>query len=161
MLIMKRKSIFLMCLILAVMLVQSCASITRGSTESFVIKTKPPGATAKLSNGLSCDTPCSLKLKRRGDFLVTLSRDGYEKVTATVTSSVDGAGSAGMAGNILLGGIIGMGVDAGTGAMHSHQPNPLEVEMVPLKQGSKLPISVETKSLKSNQSKDPFDVILD
>ena len=142
------------------MLMQSCASITRGSTEAFVITTKPTGALVRLSNGLSCSSPCSLKVKRRGDFLVTITRDGYENVTATVTSSVDGAGSAGMAGNILLGGVIGMGVDAGTGAMHSHRPNPLEVEMVPLKQGLKLPTGVDTSLPRSSQSNDPFDLII-
>ena len=48
---------------------------------------------------------------------------------STVTSSVDGGGAAGMAGNVLLGGIVGAGVDAGTGAMHSHKPNPLVVNL--------------------------------
>lgn len=62
----------------------------------------------------------------------TITRDGYETVNASVTSSVDGGGAAGMAGNVLLGGIIGAGVDAGSGAMHSHKPNPLVVTLTPL-----------------------------
>ena len=37
-----------------------------------------------------------------------------------------------MAGNVLLGGVIGAGVDAGTGAMHSRKPNPLVVELTPI-----------------------------
>lgn len=118
--------------LLAALLSTGCATITRGSTEAFVIETKPAGAEAKLSNGLYCTTPCSIKVKRRGDFVVTLTKKGYETVTATVTSSVDGGGAAGMAGNVILGGIIGAGVDAGTGAMHSHKPNPLVVELVPI-----------------------------
>lgn len=109
-----------------------CATITRGTTESFVIETKPAGARASLSTGLFCNTPCSLKVKRRGDFVVTLEKEGYETVRATVTSSIDGGGGAGMAGNVLLGGVIGAGVDAGTGAMHSHKPNPLVVELTPI-----------------------------
>ena len=71
-------------------------------------------------------------MKRRGDFVVTLEKEGYETVTATVTSSIDGGGGAGMAGNVLLGGVIGAGVDAGTGAMHSHKANPLVVELTPI-----------------------------
>ncbi len=97
--------------------------------EVFVIETEPSGARASLSNGLECVTPCSLKVKRRGDFVVSLSKAGYETLRATVTSSVDGVGAAGMAGNILLGGPIGAGVDASTGAMHSHKPNPLTVKL--------------------------------
>ena len=107
-----------------------CATITRGTTEAFVIETQPAGAEAKLSNGLYCNTPCSLKVKRKGDFVVTLTKSGYETVTATITSSVDSGGAAGMAGNVVFGGVIGAGVDAGTGAMHSHKPNPLTVELV-------------------------------
>ncbi|MDH4071559.1 MAG: PEGA domain-containing protein [Gammaproteobacteria bacterium] len=108
-----------------------CASITRGTKEAFVIETTPPGATATLSDGMTCQTPCSVKVKRRGDFVVTLEKAGYETIESTVTSSVDGAGAAGMAGNVLVGGIIGAGIDAGTGAMHSHKPNPLSVTLVP------------------------------
>lgn len=109
-----------------------CATITRGTSESFVINTNPPGAEAHLSNGLFCKTPCSVKVKRRGDFTVKITKDGYEPVEAVVTSSIDGGGAAGMAGNVILGGVIGAGVDAGSGAMHSHKPNPLEVTLVRL-----------------------------
>ncbi|HEX7036588.1 MAG TPA: PEGA domain-containing protein [Pseudomonadales bacterium] len=109
-----------------------CATITRGTNEAFAIQTDPAGADARLSNGLSCVTPCSVKVKRRGDFVVTITKDGYETVNASVSSSVDGGGAAGMAGNVILGGIIGAGVDAGTGAMHSHKPNPLVVKLTPL-----------------------------
>ena len=126
------KTIMFFCCSLATALATGCAPITRGTTESFVIETKPAGAEAKLSNGLYCTTPCSIKIKRRGDFVVTLAKEGYETATATVTSSIDGGGSAGMAGNVLLGGVIGAGVDAGTGAMHSHKPNPLVVDLVPI-----------------------------
>lgn len=109
-----------------------CATITRGTSEAFVIETDPPGAEATLSNGLRCSTPCSLTVKRRGDFVVTIKKEGYETVISTVTSSVDSGGAAGMAGNVVLGGIIGAGVDAGTGAMHSHKPNPLSVKLQPI-----------------------------
>ncbi len=34
-----------------------------------------------------------------------------------------------MAGNVLLGGLIGAGIDAGSGAMYEHKPNPLNVQL--------------------------------
>ena len=49
-----------------------------------------------------------------------------------MTSSVDSGGATGMAGNVILGGIIGAGVE--TGAMHSHKPNPLSVKLEPIGQ---------------------------
>ncbi|MYA17898.1 MAG: PEGA domain-containing protein [Gammaproteobacteria bacterium] len=117
---------------LLVALGPGCATITRGTNEAFVIETDPPGAEARLSNGLRCTTPCSLTVKRRGDFVVMIEKEGYETVVSNVTSSVDSGGAAGMAGNVILGGIIGAGVDAGTGAMHSHKPNPLRIELEPV-----------------------------
>ena len=118
--------------ILAGLVASGCASITRGTTEVFVIETTPPGARASLSNGLTCTTPCSLEVPRRGDFVVTIERDGYETVRSTVVSGVDGEGAAGMGGNVIFGGFIGAGIDAGSGAMHSHKPNPLQVALAPL-----------------------------
>ncbi len=120
---------------LIVTLGSGCATITRGTNEALVIESDPAGAEAQLSNGMRCMTPCSIRVKRRGDIVVTISKEGYETINATVSSSVDGGGAAGMAGNVLLGGIIGAGVDAGTGATHSHKPNPLTVKMEPRKDG--------------------------
>ncbi|MDJ0911424.1 MAG: PEGA domain-containing protein [Woeseiaceae bacterium] len=119
-------------IILAALLATGCASITRGTTELFVIETTPSNTKVTLSNGMYCTTPCSLKVPRRGDFVVTIERPGYETVRTTVESGIDGEGTAGMAGNVLFGGVIGAGIDASTGAMHSHQPNPLIVTLVPV-----------------------------
>ena len=44
------------------------------------------------------------------------------------------AGAAGFAGNILLGGIIGMGVDAASGAALEHYPNPVVATLQPIAQ---------------------------
>jgi hypothetical protein len=128
------------------LILSGCATITRGTQEAFAIESNPPGATAKLSTGLTCQTPCSIKVKRRGDFTVKIEKEGYETVEATVTSSIDGAGGAGMAGNVILGGLIGAGVDAGTGAMHSHKPNPLSVTMVKLGEATKSDSKVQVGS---------------
>lgn len=121
-----------------------CATITRGTQEAFAIETTPAGATAKLSTGTSCTTPCSVKVKRKGDFTVLIEKEGFETVTASITSGIDGAGGAGMAGNVLLGGIIGAGIDAGSGAMHSHKPNPLQVTLTPAKATRAIPINAAT-----------------
>lgn len=118
-------------LMAALLLAGGCATLTRGSSEAFVIETTPSGARAELSNGLSCTTPCSLKVKRRPPLHVTITKPGYKTVRTTVESQVQGGGAAGMAGNVLLGGVIGAGIDAGTGAMHGHKPNPLAITLEP------------------------------
>lgn len=40
-----------------------------------------------------------------------------------------------MAGNVILGGLIGAGVDAATGATKDLKPNPIEVKLVPINGG--------------------------
>ena len=48
-----------------------------------------------------------------------------------LAKEVAGTGPAGFAGNILLGGLIGAGVDAYNGAAMDHKPNPVIVTLQP------------------------------
>lgn len=105
----------------------NCATITRGTTEAFTITSDPTGADISISNGLACQTPCALEVKRRPGFVVTVTKEGYKTVTTSVVSSISGGGGTAMAGNVLLGGIIGAGVDASNGSMNELSPNPLHI----------------------------------
>jgi PEGA domain len=109
-----------------------CATITRGTTEVLVIESEPTGATATLSSGNLCKTPCSIELKRKHDYHVKIEKPGYETTDTDVKSEISGAGAAGMAGNVILGGLIGAGVDAATGATKKLTPNPLKIKMEPI-----------------------------
>ena len=106
-----------------------CATITRGTSEALVVESEPSGADVDLSNGLRGKTPTSFKVKRNENLVVTIKKPGYETVNVNVTCQVAGAGAAGMAGNVLLGGLIGAAVDAGSGAMDEHKPNPVKVTL--------------------------------
>lgn len=118
---------------LALLLLGSgCATITRGTHEALVIESTPNGAEVRLSNGLAGSTPGSFKVRRKGDIDVTIAKPGYETVTVHVTTQVAKAGALGMAGNVLVGGLIGAGVDAMSGGMLEHRPNPVQVTLVPL-----------------------------
>lgn len=117
-------------ILIALALLSGCATITRGTTDAFVIESTPAGAAAHLSTGMTCTTPCTLELKRKTAFTVEITKEGYETVNANIVSTVDGAGGAGMAGNVIFGGLIGVVVDGNSGAMKSHKPNPLVVTLV-------------------------------
>jgi PEGA domain-containing protein len=109
-----------------------CASVTRGTTENISIATTPAGATADIS-GLeiptACVTPCVVQAKRNADITVTINKEGYQTQTIPLTKEIPGTGAAGFAGNLLLGGVVGMGVDAATGAAQDHKPNPVIVTL--------------------------------
>lgn len=109
-----------------------CATVTRGTTVSLQVESEPSGADIKLSTGQTGTTPSSFKVQRDESLTVTISKPGYETATVQVTSQIADAGAVGMAGNVVVGGIIGAGVDAVTGATKELKPNPVKVTLTPL-----------------------------
>jgi hypothetical protein len=128
-----RRTLVLLSLAISSLGLNGCATITRGTHEALVIESEPSGAQVRLSTGFTGTTPTSFKIPRKGEVYVTISKEGFETVNVNVTTQVAGAGAAGMAGNVLVGGIIGVGVDAFSGGMLEHKPNPVKVNLVPLK----------------------------
>lgn len=120
----KRLTLLLLASVLA-----SCASITRGSKEVLVVDSTPQAATVQLSTGQTGTTPASFKVPRRDPITVTVSKPGFYSRSTVLQSQIAGAGGAAMAGNLVFGGLIGAAVDAGTGAMYEHKPNPLNVTL--------------------------------
>ena len=117
-------------LLLCAASLSACATITRGTRQNYVIETDPPGANIQLSTGQTCVSPCTLRLKRKDDFRVTATLDGYEPAEAEVVSRMRAGGGAALAGNVVAGGIIGGVVDATNGSLNDLRPNPLRISMV-------------------------------
>ncbi len=118
--------------LLPALLFTSCATITRGVHEKLTVTSDPSAADVRLSTGERGITPAKfVKLRRTEPFTVTVSKSGYVPQTVKVESKFGGTGGAAMAGNVILGGAIGLGVDAGTGAYNSLYPNPVSVHLVP------------------------------
>ena len=108
----------------------SCGSLTRGGKEVLEIKTNPSGARVETSNNMMCSsTPCGLKMSRKSEIQVKIIKKGCKPVTVSVTNQVANVGAASMAGNVILGGVIGAGVDVYTGASKELKPNPVDVNL--------------------------------
>ncbi|MBA3050765.1 MAG: translation initiation factor 2 [Alphaproteobacteria bacterium] len=106
----------------------ACATITRGSSQEFTVESTPPGARVSTSNGFQCDaTPCTFRMPRKDAFRATVSMNGYVTQDHQISSGISGGGAAGMAGNVIFGGVIGAVVDGTSGAMNDLTPNPLVV----------------------------------
>jgi hypothetical protein len=112
-------------------LLAGCASITRGTTDQVQILSEPPGANVQTSLGHACLTPCLLSIPRKDVFTVSFSKPGFHPVQFAVVKRVPPEGAAGFAGNILIGGVVGMVADATTGAAYDHCPNPVAVRLTP------------------------------
>ncbi len=120
-----------------------CASATRGWHEQIMLASTPSGATATMeglmgpsadqpTKSVSCTTPCSIQVNRNDNLTVKFEKDGFEPQAVALSKEVAGTGAAGFAGNILLGGLVGMAVDAASGASMDHKPNPVTVTLQPV-----------------------------
>jgi hypothetical protein len=118
-------------LCLPVVLFTSCATITRGSHDKLTVLSEPSGANVVLSSGEKGVTPTKFVKSRRDNFTVTVSKAGYIPQTVNVESKVSATGGTAIAGNVIVGGPIGAGVDAVSGAYNSLYPNPVSVRLVP------------------------------
>ena len=108
----------------------ACATVTRGTSTAWQVNTTPVGASVKTTHGYFCEsTPCSIKMPRKSAFTGTISKPGYKDLNIVVTNKVSSGGGAAMAGNVLIGGLIGAGVDASSGAMLDLTPNPVNVTL--------------------------------
>jgi hypothetical protein len=105
-----------------------CATVINGTSQDFALDSDPQGAQVTLTNGYSCVTPCQVELKRKNDIRADFTRDGYEPAYVLIQSRTGGA----MAGNLLLGGVIGGVVDASNGATNYLFPEPLSVRLARL-----------------------------
>ncbi|OAS25005.1 hypothetical protein [Methylobacterium platani] len=110
----------------------ACGSIVRGTTEQVSFVSVPSGAAMTTDKKYGCPiTPCTLEVDRSDEFVATFTKPGYIPESIPVRTKVAGRGAASVAGNVLAGGIIGVGVDAYTGAALDHEPNPVIVTMRP------------------------------
>jgi hypothetical protein len=108
----------------------ACATVTRGTTTKFTIDSSPPAAQVRTSTGFTCEaTPCTFKMPRKENFVLTVSKAGYKTATLPIDSKLAGNGAAGFLGNALIGGVIGAGVDIASGAMDDLTPNPAHVTL--------------------------------
>jgi len=106
----------------------ACATIVRGASQEFTVESTPPGARVSTSNGFQCDaTPCTFRMPRKDEFRATISMPGYVTQEHHINSGISGGGAAGLAGNVIFGGIVGGVVDASSGALNDLTPNPLVV----------------------------------
>ena len=109
------KSLCSICALLSPLLIISCGSIVNGSKQSVGFSSSPDGATVSIDGMPRGRTPITIELERDEDHTVRITLPGYYPYSATLTHSVSGW----VWGNLLMGGIIGLAVDASTGGFMS------------------------------------------
>jgi hypothetical protein len=113
------------CPLLALLIAPACSTITTGTTQAITVTTDPPGATCQVQRdgqliGVVNPTPGSLTIgKSTRDMVVNCTRSGNLPGSNTVQADFQPA----TLGNILLGGVVGIVVDAASGAMGTYPPS--------------------------------------
>jgi hypothetical protein len=123
----------LLALVIVPVLAAGCATIVKGTTQAVALDTPgAPGATCELSSpGIGTQTvttPATLKLeKSQHNVNVTCRKTCFQDGVGVIASYTEGM----TAGNVLVGGVIGLGVDAATGAMNKYADR-TSVTMIPI-----------------------------
>jgi hypothetical protein len=112
-------------------LLGGCATIVKGTTQTVAIDTPGvPGATCTIAtqNGpRMVGTPGTVVLDKGSQALpIQCTKECYLMGSSMIPSGTE----AMTAGNVLVGGVIGLGVDAATGAMNKY-PDMVTVAMQP------------------------------
>ena len=103
---------------LTVVSLAACASIMHGAHQDVGISSSPTNAKVNVDNMPLGNTPVVANLKRGDNHLVKIELPGYAPFEATLTKKVSGW----VWGNIVLGGLIGLAVDAITGGLYNLTP---------------------------------------
>lgn len=110
----------------------ACGTLTSGTSQSISVLTEPAGASCTLTRegaviGIVNPSPGTVTLgKSSRDIAVRCTRSGYSAGVTVVPSQFQPMA----AGNILIGGFIGLAVDAASGAM-SRYPESVIVVLAP------------------------------
>lgn len=117
-----------------VVAVSGCATITKGTTQSVAVSTPgAPGATCTLTSGgiggsKTVTTPATLVLDKSQDNIqVVCKKECFQDAVGIIPSHTETMA----AGNIIAGGVVGLGVDAASGAMNRYNADN-QFAMVPI-----------------------------
>jgi len=95
-----------------------CATFLNDDTQPVAFDSEPTGASVAVDGVRQGTTPCVIPVPRKGfDKIVTFEKAGYKTTNFKLKNGLNAA----VAGNIIFGGFIGLGVDAISGRGGSYQ----------------------------------------
>jgi hypothetical protein len=121
-------------IVLALVFSTGCASIAHQTTQQIPVASDPAGAAVTVAcgdvhNDPKLLTPTVVTVHRKPAVcLIGLTKDGYMRRDVRLERQMSGW----YLGNILIGGIIGLVVDAANGAMWNRTPGKVEASLAPV-----------------------------
>lgn len=108
-----------------------CGLIFKGTTDTVPVMSNPVGAQVFVDGMYAGVTPLQVSLDGERDHMVTFRAPGYQDFTVPVTMRI-GAGYLVL--DILFTGLLGIVVDAVTGAWNVARPGTIAVNLAPAQQ---------------------------
>lgn len=127
------KHLFLPMQVLIVLAVVGCASIIHGKMQEVSFNSVPSKATVTVNGEVKGLTPLVADLKRKNNHNIVIELQGYEPYEIALKRATSGW----LLGNVLFGGLIGLAVDAITGAMYKLEPTVIETNLIKTAASSK------------------------
>jgi uncharacterized protein YceK len=123
----------------AALLLSGCASIISGRTATVTIDSTPSNANVVIHDKhgkevIATHTPARVELRRKDKYIwpakytATIDKPGYKTATVPIDSTVN----PWVAGNIVLGGVVGLVVDNATGAAWKPSVAAIEQPLEPM-----------------------------
>lgn len=104
----------------------SCATIITGTKDKITFNSTPDGAKVMHKGVEKCTTPCTAEIPRSlGKQMVTFEKEGFNSKEVKLTKTFNPVTLV----NILLGGVIGLGIDTATGSITKYSPKEYKVEL--------------------------------
>ena len=132
------KIILLPSIVASTLLLQSCSTITQGTSQDIYINTNPLAATCVLERegqkiGEVTSTPGSVRVsKTKHDINITCSKEGYQTASHLNNSGWESAtGAAGIALDVVLTLGASSAIDSMTGADNKYAPN-VNITLIPI-----------------------------
>ena len=112
---------------LSLLCLTGCSTLVNGRHQALTINSNPPGAAYEV-DGITGVTPGTAKVERgRRQHTVVLHKPGYQPAELSVGRTVN----PWLAGNIFLGGVVGLIVDFSSGAAYQLRTDHVQSTLQP------------------------------
>lgn len=136
------------------LLQSSCAAILAPKTTDVPINTQPQQAEVIIDGVARGMTPMHLELANNRTYVIVLRKAGYPDMVYELRNSV---GAGWIVADVLLTGLIGVAIDAGTGAWYSLDEMPIVIPLLPPPRGA-VPVAGEPGTVPPAPRPPPCDV---
>ncbi len=133
----------LLAVMLAGVLCTGCGAIFGGSRQTVNVDSTPSSSLTVVQTGMTQNTPTTLSLPRKDNYVLTFEKAGYEQKKVEVQRKMRGGI---LVLDILFTGLIGVVVDGATGSWYKLTPDNVAVSLAK-KEGasSELPEKIEVR----------------